>query len=426
MELKPENSSEKIFSKVSKILFVSFLLLILSAAAIDAQSINDDLQPKNKPAGKPVVRPRGTRIIKPRPKPVVRRQPVRNGQPLGNTPPADAPLDVPNPVSESINTAPPVAATVPAQTPMQIIERFMNFQQSAGVTTRDWESVAAQTSSDSINEQEKAQHFIAQGNIAFDRADYSSALIQFNAAALAMRDSSLPYYCIGKVYLITKQPNEAENAFAKAVKLNKTFALAYKGLGDALTGQNKTKKAQESYREAARVNVAGGISASGNLPSNALPASNSGAGISADPTTKTPESTYDLELKSARALTARKKWQNSLDTLLPLAKSNPTADAYVAIGDNYFGMEQWLSALQAYKKAIELNSNSAAAFYKSGMVLFETNEFQSAVEAFEKALIIDQNGMSINRAAARKMADKANEKARDLNPKVKKKNFLGM
>jgi tetratricopeptide (TPR) repeat protein len=424
MKLLSENS----FKKISKILFFAFLLTF--AASADAQSINDDLQPKPKPPLKTAPRPKGTRIVKPRAKPaakpVVKKPLVKNTPPVNNTPPGASTTSAAQPGStSSIAAAAPSAIVVTPQTPLQIIERFMNFQQSANVTSKDWESVAAQTQSDSINEQEKAQHFIAQGNIAFNRADYSNALIQFNAAALALHNSSLPYYCIGKVYLVTKQPIQAEKAFEKAIKLNKTFALAYKGLGDALDAQGKSKKAQENYKEAARINVAGGNSLTVNSPSNKAE-NNSGAAMPADPTTRTTESVYELELKTARGLTAQKKWQSSLDKLIPLAKSNPTDDAYIAIGDNYFGMKQWLSALQAYKKAIELNGNSANAFYKSGLVYFETNEYQSAAEAFEKALIFDQNGMSINRAAVRKMADKASEKARSLNGNGKRKNFLGM
>ncbi len=416
--------SNDLFNTAAKISV--FLLLAFAAGSIRAQSINDDLQPK-KPNVKPSVRPRPAKQpAKPTIRPAGRRPPFRKVQPVDNkinNPPAENP-PVNNQPVENPPVAPPTPAA-PAQTPEQIIERFMDFQQSSDVTTKDWESVAAQTQSDSSDAQTKAQYFIAQGYIAYSRADFSSALVQFKTAAQVLPDSALPFYSVGTVYLVTKQPNQAQIAFEKAIKLNKKFALAYKGLGDALTAQNKNKKAQENYDEAARIGAANAIA-----PSNpaAGASGNSSVNKPVDSTTLTPESATDLELKSARTLTTQKKWQSSLDKLLPLAENKPTADAYIAIGDNYFGMEQWLSALQAYRRATELNSASAPAFYKSGMVLFETNEFQSAAEAFEKALILDQNGMSINRPMARKMADRASEKAKDIKGKgkIKKKNFLGM
>ncbi len=401
-----------------------FLSMAFFVGVAPAQSINDDLQPK-KPSVKSPRRPATPKTTKSKPSPVIKRAPVRRVQPVNkrnNNQPVDN-----QPVNNQPVENPPAAAppAPPVQTPEQIIERFMDFQQSSGVTTKDWESVAAQTRSDATDAQTKAQYFIAQGHIAYSRADFSSALVQFKTAARVLPDSALPHYSVGTVYLVTKQPNPAQDAFEKAIKLNKKFALAYKGLGDALTAQNKNKKAQENYDEAARIGAANAIA-----PSNPAAGASGNTSVNkpVDSTALTPESAADLELKNARALTAQKKWQSSLDKLLPLAQSNPTADAYIAIGDNYFGLEQWLSALQAYRKAGELNSASAPAFYKSGMVLFETNEFQAAAEAFEKALILDQNGMSINRPMARRMADRASEKAKDMKGKGKdkKKSFLGM
>lgn len=408
-----------------------FLSMCFLAAAIEAQSINGP-KPKKTVVTPPPRPPQtggtagtgrrgtggtgrrgtgrgtaGTSIKTAMPPPVVTSSPVVQ--------PVVAPTPDPT----------PTVVAPPAQAPEQIMERFMNFQQSAGVTVKDWESVVAQTQSDSTDEQAKAQHFIAQGQLAYSRADYSSALVQFKAAAQVMPKSALPFYSIGKVYLITKQPNEAQDAFERAIKLNKKFALAYQGAGDALTAQKKTKKAQYYYEKAAEISVAESGSTASSADGDNAAASNL---KTADPTTLSTDSAHAVELKNARTLTTQRKWQSSLDILLPLAKSNPTADAYIAVGDNYFGLEQWFSALQAYRKATELNSASPSAFFKTGMVLFETNEFQSAAEAFEKSLILDQNGMTINRQKARKMADQASEKAKDMKDrgKVKKKNFLGM
>lgn len=303
----------------------------------------------------------------------------------------------------------------------------MNFQQSTSVTGKDWESVVSQTSAALQNNPndsaKRAQMFIAQGELAYSRGDYSTALIQFNGAADQLSDSALPYYSIGKVYLITKQPNQAQDAFEKSIKRKKDFALAYKGLGDLMTAQNKIKKADEYYKQAARYGLTNGVAGttnnSGGDPSGAQTAS------PADTASGNQGSAYDLEMKTARALTAQKRWQNSLEKLFPLEKNHPTAELYAAIGDNYLGLEQMLSAQQAYRKATEANSNSASGFYKLGMILLEMNEYRAASEALEKSLILDQEGKTINRSAARKMADKAGEKARELEKNTKKKNFLG-
>lgn len=400
MNLSNANSSNNLIVRTVKILFV--FLVCAAAAEVRAQSINDELHPP-KPA---TVKPGGT------------RRPTRGTrQPATPKPPVRRPA-VAQPV---YNPPPPPPAPVPAaptQTPSEIIERFMNFQRSSSVTIKDWESVVKQTTAALQTKPEdktlKTQLAIAQGELALYRSDYSNALIQFNAAQLLSPETPLPFYGIGRVYMNTKQANQAENAFERSIKYDKNFALAYKGLGDVLSAQGKTKKAQEYYKQAGRTGVAGNGSGEnddkGSNNSSGLPG---GAGNSAG-TAAAPESAYDHDLKIAREYTARKKWQMSLDKLLPLAQSNSTTDLYIAVGDNYYGQEAWVSALQAYRKATELNQNSALAFYKTGMVLYQTNEFQAAAQAFEKSLILDQSGAVINRAQARKWADRANDKARDL------------
>lgn len=400
MKLSDVNLSKNLLVHLTKTLFFLLFVLFATAAGIRAQgNINDDLPQPAKPTVKPASR---QKINKPAAKP---RQSVRRpvARPIYN-----APYSAPRVV------VPPAA---PVQTPSEILARFMNYQQSASVTGRDWESVVKQTSAilqtSADDKTAKAQLAVAQGELAFNRGDYSNALIQFNAAAIALPDSALPFYGIGRVYLNTKQANRAENAFERSVKIDKNFALGYKGLGDAMTAQGKTKKADDYYKQAARVSGSPTGSAANNSGNNAN-ASNGGNAPAA-----ASEPSYDRDLKIAREYTARKKWQMALNKLEPLAASNPSAEMYIAIGDNYYGMESWLSAQQAYRKAVEFNPNLAVAHYKSGMVLYEMNEFQAAGESFEKSLILDQSGATINRSQARKMADKAKEKVRDMNKKVK-------
>lgn len=427
MKLSNENPTKNSLIKSIKLLFL-FVLIAAASASVNAQSINDDLQPAARPSTKPLTvkpsapaapRPKPVKPVKPvKPKPPVKKPFVK--RPTNNTSSAPATPTTATPLVEKTPpVAPPLVAppaeTAPPATPSEIIERFMNFQQSENVTAKDWESVVKQTNqilqSDPSDKVARAQLSIAQGELAFSRGELSNALIQFNGAARIMPDSGLPHYGKGRVYLSTKQPEEAREAFERSVKLNKNFALGYKGLGDAMTAQNKTKKADEYYKLAARYGVAGDVPAGGS--------GNQASGQTSPPIVvgsqpAVPElSPYDRSLKTARELTAQKKWQKSLETLEPLVKTVPSADLFILMGDNYFGMQAWFSAQQAYRKATEANPNSALAFYKSGLVLFEMNEFQAASESFENALILDQPGTTINRAQARKLADKANEKAKD-------------
>lgn len=400
-----ESNLQKYSVKIMiKPLFLSLITVLAMTISTQAQSLNDDLTPKTNPESK-------SRPAKTYKKTTLRKTYKRTGAVKPTIP------QNPPPSGGMINNS---------ESSNQIIARFMNFQQTGGVTPKDWESVlrqSTQTLQGNPNDvNAKAQMLIAQGELAYNRGDYSNALIHFNGASQILSNSSLPPYGIGKVYLATKQPAEAESSFERALKLNKSFALAYKGAGDALTAQGKAKKAQEYYENAAKLGLA-----SGNVMRPSIPQNNQRNIV---PTTTTnarmgqpdASSAYQAELRNARALTAKKKWQDSLNKLLPLAQSNPNADIYIAIGENYVGLEQMLSAQQAFRKATELNPNSALAFYKTGTVLLEMNEFKSAAESFEKSLILDQRGTTINRREARKMADKANERVK--NPNGGKKRFL--
>lgn len=375
-----------------KTFFLSLTAVLVIAGSTQAQSLNDDLAPKN------------------------------NSPKVGSS---KTPRKVTRKTYKKTNSVRPTTAVVSsnsAENSNQIIARFMDFQQTGSVTQRDWDSVLKQSTqtlqANPNDANAKAQMLIAQGELAYSRSDYSNALIHFNGASQILSSSALPSYGIGRVYLATRQPAEAESSFEKAIKLNKSFALAYKGAGDALTAQGKAGKAKEYYENAAKMGLA-----SGNVTRPSVPQSTQ-RNVAANNVKAAPvnaSSGYQAELRNARTLTAKKKWQDSLNKLQPLAQSNPTADVYIAMGENYVGMEQMLSAQQAFRKATELNPSSALAFYKTGTVLLEMNEYKAAAEAFEKSLILDTRGTTINRREARKMADRANDRLKNPNGK---KRFL--
>lgn len=391
-----------------KTILLSLPAIFLIGVSTQAQSLNDDLTPKKATEQKIKSGRTNKKIIRKTSKKFssARISARQNGATVSNNAVGNS-----NAVS-FVNSD-------------QILARFMSFQQTGSVTSRDWEGVVRQTTqtlqANPNDTKAKAQMLIAQGELAYGRGDYSNALIHFNGASQVLPNSVLPHYGIGKVYLITRQPAEAENSFERAIKIDKGFALAYKGIGDALTAQGKAKKAQEYYENAAKIGLAGGNVMRPSVPQTQQRNLTAESSVKNLPVAQTnvQSSVYQTELKNARALTAQKKWQESLNKLLPLAQSNPSADLYIAIGENYVGLEQMLSAQQAFRKATEFNPNSALAFYKTGMVLFEMNEYKSAAESFEKSLILDQRGTTINRREARRMADKANEKVRNPNGRKK-------
>ena len=266
-----------------------------------------------------------------------------------------------------------------------VIKRALDVKEADGVRADDWKAmrqrVNAALEKDPANPQLKARSLAADGQLAYLAGDFATALVAFRQAAIAAPDLALAHYGLGNAYLATNQPAEAFKAYSRAVNVNSELALAYRGMGDALTKQNKTKEAAQYYNRAKSFG-------------QPLPA--------------------DTGLAAARDLKKRKRWAQALKEFQDVAATRPTSEVYVDIGDCYVGLEQPLSASQAYRKATEIDSRSALAHYKFGDVMHKMREWAAAMEAFERALALDLQGTVINRKRAREMADDAADKLKKM------------
>lgn len=232
------------FERHLKTALIVFSIIVALGGGVSAQNINDDLKPKTdaqktKPTVKNSVKTTDKKTVQPKRK-----------------------------VKKTVNARPNQSRNaesksfVSAETPDQILNRFMSFQQSAGVSDRDWKSLMAQTAktleTNPNNSMAKAQSLIAQGQIAYNQRNYAMAAIHFKSALQILPQSSLPHYTLGKTYLANGQAAAAERSFKEAIEQNENFALAYKGMGDALTARGETKKATKYYKKATEISVKDG------------------------------------------------------------------------------------------------------------------------------------------------------------------------
>lgn len=225
--------------------------LLMFGGNVCAQSINDDLKPAAKPS-KPKTETKTSTKKTERAAKKVSRKPKQSSEKIsyrggGKT------------IQPTRTPEKSVDNYVGSETPDQIITRFMNFQQSSGVTVRDWKSVIAQTSKtlqeNPNHSTAKAQSLIAQGQIAYTEKSYPAAISYFKSALQILPTSSLPQYGLGKVYLANGQAKAAESAFKKAIEQNEDFELALKGMGDALAAQGENKKATKYFKKATEASV---------------------------------------------------------------------------------------------------------------------------------------------------------------------------
>ena len=279
-----------------------------------------------------------------------------------------------------VEEAKPSEPAKPPVNPDEVVSRFINAKGDEP-TADDWKQVQAQAAAalvkEADNKQLMSQSLLAEGQVAYLRGDFPTALISFKKAVLANPDYAAAQYGLGNAYLATNQPEEALNAYSRAVTLNKDLAPAYKGAGDALTKLGRKKEAT-SYFDRAK-------SLGQTLPTN-------------------------TSLVEARSLKKRKRWAQAVKEFEDVAASDPSPDVFIDIGDCYVGLEQPLSAAKAYQKATELDPKAALAHYKYGEIMFNLHEYASAMESYERALALDANGTSFNRAKARERADEAAKK----------------
>lgn len=265
----------------------------------------------------------------------------------------------------------------------QTLEDYTNPQKTDTVTTADWEFVlqAAQLGQlqDYTAVQIEAQRWFASGQIELAKGNYPNAFTAFNKALEYMPNSGLPFYGLGNAYLANKQPAEALKAFQRSLQLTPNQGMVYRRLGDALRLTEKEKEAINAYKNAIQFGY------------------------------RTPETRYYL----ATVIAKTGKHKEAIDELLEVAKETQTADVYIALGNSYQALKRDVSALEAYRKATELDPNSAIAFDNLGDVLYKQREYAQAKEAFEKAVSLDPDGKSLNLPETQK-------KLREASSRIKK------
>lgn len=274
-----------------------------------------------------------------------------------------------------------VAAPVTAG---DVFRRYLDPKQTDSVTAAEWQLAQSETAAafaaNPLDPQVEAQALFARGQLAFLKRDFARAVVDFNTAALKLPTSALAFYGLGNAYLGLNRLGEAARAYQQATVISPQLAMAYKGWGDVLARQKKNREALRYY-ERARV-----------------------LGYTSTATRQV----------AARILLKERRWADALRELLEVSKAQPSAEAFVGIGDAYAGLGQPLSAAPAYRRALELDPKSAEAHYKFGELAYAQREYAAAAESLERAIALDPAGALIDRGRARELANKAASRARAL------------
>jgi tetratricopeptide (TPR) repeat protein len=282
---------------------------------------------------------------------------------------------------DSTPPALPEPPAKPAPSADSIMKKFTESQRPDAVTIDEWKEVQTQSekalSTDPNNAQLKARMLFAHGQRDYLRGEYTLALVAFNESIQTSSDFGLAYYGAGNCYMATNVVLEAEKAYLRSVQVAPAFAPSHKALGDALSKLGNRKDANEEYVKARQLGY------------------------------KDP----DLSLGIARNLMADQRWGAALQELKPLADRNPSAETFVAIGECYEALKTELSAALAFSRATDLDRNSAAAYYRLGVILLNHREYAPAKEALERAIAADPQGLKIKLGDATERLKEASGKA---------------
>lgn len=278
------------------------------------------------------------------------------------------------------SSAQPAAPAPPAQpvvTAEDVFKRFLDPRQTEGVSLDDWraalEQAAEAYSHNSEDPQTAAQAHFAYGQVAYLSGDFQTAVTSFNNAALAVPNSALAFYGLGNAYLASRKPPEAARAYQQALKIRPNMALALRGMGDALYSQGKSKQSIDYYARSLALGY--------DSPS--------------------------LKLAMARSLNKERRHQEALDLSAGVAKSNPSAEVFLTLGDAFEGLKQNREAYGAYRQAAEMDARSALALYKLGDISFQLRDYAAAREALERALALDPDGKTFDAARAKDLLGKS-------------------
>ena len=82
---------------------------------------------------------------------------------------------------------------------------------------------------------------------------------------------------------------------------------------------------------------------------------------------------------------------SAIETALKRVSDAPNFDSYLNLGLVYYGALKYDDAIKAWRKAIELNPNSALAYNDIAAAYGSMNNWDEEIKACQKALSIDPN-----------------------------------
>jgi tetratricopeptide (TPR) repeat protein len=289
-------------------------------------------------------------------------------------------------------------------------------------------------SSRRLSSSERQQQQLDEAAAAKDSGDYSVALSLFQEILAHNPTVTTAYLGIGDIYMIRRDYDSAEPAYARAAKLEprnfdaqyghglalqmlERFVEAVKAFHRALTIDPENFKANlalaTTYLQMDEANSAVTFAEKAVQldPGNGSARVNLGAayekvGRDRDAidqylaAMELVEDTPPLMLNLINALAHEKRYQEAANTAENLVKINPTANAYERLGWCYFRLSEFDKSMAAYKEAVRLDPDHWQSYNGIGVNAINTwllskkqdgTAKREARDAFRKSLRINRD-----------------------------------
>lgn len=227
---------------------------------------------------------------------------------------------------------------------------------------------------------------LSRGIRLFEEGDYEGAEACLNQVTGELGNRALALTVLGRLYLKTDRPEEAEASVRQAMAIRRTTE-AYLVLGESLMRQGKWQPAETAFLEAGKRD-----------PQNPDPLIMQGHVLAAQDRLSEAAHCYEQALlRDAQSTTARYYLAETLvrqgdlprasTQLHYLLQREPTyVPAILLMGDMAFFREDYRQAIVEYVRALELDSLDAPVYERLGQAFSAIGEYAQALKAFETSI----------------------------------------
>lgn len=267
---------------------------------------------------------------------------------------------------------------------IRIFSDYLDPQKSAEVTTDDWRfaaNAAVLGEFQNLSRQQiEAQRKFAAGQVALADKSPQKALNNFRLAIQSFSGSPLPHIGLGDTYMNSAQWQDARRSYEQAKSVGPNFWMVHRRLGDIYRLIGEKKKALSAYADAVKFG----------------------------------DNRYETRFLRARALVDAGDAVAATPLLEELLKEKVSPEAHLALGEAYEMMKRDVAALDNYRKAVDLDPDSAVAQYKLARIYYEQREYRKALDGFDAALKLDGERKSFSHEDAREKRNSAQAKVRSV------------